>query len=113
MAAPAGGPARGEAGTPVQRPMGAGPEADEIDDDEDPPDEPAPQPVTPAEAARVARMSAQVLVIDGRPRYHLAGCVHLLGRDSEALPVSEAVKIGFTPCGLCEPDTVLLADAHH
>lgn len=80
-------------------------------DDEDPPDEPAPQRVAAADAARVARMSTEVLVIDGRPRYHVAGCVHLLGRPHEPLPVSEAVELGFSPCGLCEPDTALLAEA--
>ncbi len=84
---------------------------DEELDSEDPLDEPAAQIVAPADAARVARMSAQVLVIDGRPRYHQAGCVHLLGRESEALPVNEAVELGFTPCSLCEPDSALLADA--
>jgi len=83
---------------------------DELDD-EDPPDEPMAQRVTAADAARVARMSADVLVIDGRPRYHVAGCVHLLGRPFEPLPVSEAVELGFSPCGLCEPDSALLADA--
>ena len=84
---------------------------EEDTDDEDPPDEPAAQLTSPADAERVARMSAAVLVIDGRPRYHQAGCVHLLGRESEALPVSEAVELGFTPCSLCEPDSALLADA--
>jgi hypothetical protein len=77
----------------------------------DPADEPAAQIVPPADAAQVARMSAPVSVVDGRPRYHLRGCVHLLGRESEELPVSEAVELGFTPCSLCEPDTALLADA--
>jgi hypothetical protein len=85
--------------------------AAEVVDDDDPPDEPAPQYVSPADAARVARMTADVLVIDGRPRYHLTGCVHLLGRENEALPVGEAVELGFTPCGRCEPDSALLADA--
>ena len=80
-------------------------------DDDDPPDEPAAQLVTPADAARVARLSAEVLVIDGRPRYHQPGCVHLLGRESEPLPVSEAIELGFTPCSLCEPDSALLAEA--
>ena len=80
-------------------------------DDEDPPDEPVAQQVSPADSARVARLSTDVLVIDGRPRYHLAGCVHLLGRESEPLPVAEAIELGFTPCGLCEPDSALLAEA--
>jgi hypothetical protein len=85
-------------------------ETDEYDDD-DPPDEPPSQPVSPADAARVARMDSEVLVIDGRPRYHQSGCVHLLGRQSEPLPVSEAIELGFTPCGRCEPDSALLAQA--
>jgi hypothetical protein len=81
------------------------------DDEADPPDEPAPQQVSAADAARVGRMLNEVLVVDGRPRYHLAGCVHLLGRESESLPVGEAIELGFTPCSLCEPDSALLADA--
>jgi hypothetical protein len=80
-------------------------------DDEDPPDEPAPQLTSPADAARVARLPIEVLVVDGRPRYHLVGCVHLHGRDAEALAVSEAVELGFTPCSLCEPDSALIAEA--
>ena len=82
---------------------------DDDDFDEDPPDEPVAQQVSPGDQARVARMTNEVLVIDGRPRYHLPGCVHLLGRDSEPLPVHEAVELGFTPCGLCEPDSALIA----
>jgi hypothetical protein len=89
---------------------GAGGLAD-ADDDEELPDEPAAQYVSAADAARVAQMSTDVLVIDGRPRYHVAGCVHLLGRESEPLPVGEAVELGFTPCSLCEPDSALLAGA--
>jgi hypothetical protein len=77
----------------------------------EPADEPPMQQVSPADAARVSRMMTEVLVVDGRPRYHLSGCVHLLGRESEPLPVAEAVELGFTPCGLCEPDSALLADA--
>jgi hypothetical protein len=89
--------------------------ADDEDDDDDedfeddPADEPPAQRVAPAEAARVAQLDDDVLVIDGRPRYHLPGCVHLLGREHESLPVGEAVELGFSPCGLCEPDSTLLA----
>jgi hypothetical protein len=102
---------------PAQSRMGmppdAGPEEPDGEDfgDEDPPDEPAAQVVSPQDAARVAQMSTEVLVIDGRPRYHHPTCVHLLGRENEPLPVSEAVELGFTPCGLCEPDTAMLAEA--
>ncbi|MFK3982129.1 hypothetical protein ACI2K4_17340 [Micromonospora sp. NPDC050397] len=80
---------------------------------EDPyPDEPAEQRVAPADAARIARMVDDVLVVDGRPRYHLVDCPHLRDRETEPLPVGEAVELGFTPCAVCEPDTVLLADSH-
>jgi hypothetical protein len=101
-------PAQG--GVPQQHIPPSAP-AGQLDDDPDPPDEPAPQQVSPADAARVGRMLNEVLVVDGRPRYHLPGCVHLLGRESEPLPVSEAIELGFTPCSLCEPDSALLADA--
>ncbi|MGC5330934.1 hypothetical protein [Micromonospora sp. DT62] len=74
-------------------------------------DEPPAQDVTPGEAARVARLAAEVRVVDGRPRYHLADCAYLVGREHEPLPVAEAVDLGFTPCARCAPDTALLADA--
>jgi hypothetical protein len=74
----------------------------------EPPDEPPAQVLTTVAAARVARLVTEVAVIDGRPRYHLAGCLHLLGREVERLSVMEAVDLGFTPCGHCEPATELL-----
>lgn len=79
--------------------------------DEDPADEPAPQRTQPADAVRVSRMVAEVLVVDGRPRYHLADCVSLGGRTTEALPVAEAVELGFTPCSRCRPVDRLVAEA--
>lgn len=100
-----GPPAAAEA---AARPGQPGPA--EIDEG-DPPDEPAEQPVDAADAAAVAQLSNRVYVIDGRPRYHLGQCLHLLGRDRESLPVREAVELGFTPCAQCEPDRSLLATA--
>ncbi|MFS8478692.1 MAG: hypothetical protein FWJ93_06970 [Micromonosporaceae bacterium] len=101
----------GQASAPSQA-AGAGASGGqaEMDDEEDPPDEPPPQAVSPADAARVAQLSVEVLVVDGRPRYHLTDCAHLRGRPSEPLPVSEAVELGFTPCGRCKPNDALLAD---
>jgi hypothetical protein len=82
-------------------------------DEDDPDDEPLPQAVRPADAVRVARMDAEVLVVDGRPRYHLADCPHLVGRLTEPLPVAEAVELAFSPCGLCRPVDRLVAQAAH
>jgi hypothetical protein len=79
------------------------------DSGQDPLDEPAPQRLSPQQAARVAVMDADVVVVDGRPRYHLTGCLSLLGREVETLPVAEAVELGFTSCGQCTPATTLLA----
>jgi hypothetical protein len=80
-------------------------------DADDPDDEPLPQAVRPADAVQVARMNDEVMVVDGRPRYHIADCPHLAGRQTEPLPVSEAVELGFSPCGQCRPVDRLVARA--
>jgi hypothetical protein len=85
--------------------------ADPEPDPEDPEDEPRPQAVQPADAVRVARMQDDVVVVDGRPRYHMADCLTLSGRTVEALPVAEAVELGFSPCGRCRPVDRLVAAA--
>lgn len=81
--------------------LGGGAELD------DPVDEPPVQRRPSRVAALVARLDSEVLVVDGRPRYHMGGCRHLVGREVEPLPASEANELGFTPCALCEPDIVL------
>jgi hypothetical protein len=78
-------------------------------DDDDPADEPLPQVVQPADAVKVARLDAEVLVVDGRPRYHMADCSHLVGKLTEPIAVNEAIELGFSPCGLCRPVDRLVA----
>ncbi len=51
-----------------------------------------------------------VLVVPGRPRYHVDGCQYLSGRDVEVLDVLDAREEGFTPCGICTPDAVLAGE---
>ncbi|MFG2050098.1 hypothetical protein ACGFIW_22040 [Micromonospora sp. NPDC048935] len=101
--------------SPAARPVSPASVATSTDDDlshgASATDEPAEQLVTPAEAARVARLSDAVQVVDGHPRYHLDSCPHLVGRVPETLPVAEAAELGFTPCATCAPATALLADA--
>jgi hypothetical protein len=110
-AAPGNGTAG--AGAPSQRVDSGGPAGREAVLDQpapdDPADEPAPQRVSPADAAQLARTTIEVLVVDGRPRYHLAGCPHLTGRQTEPIPVAEAIDLGFTPCGRCRPVDRLVA----
>jgi hypothetical protein len=81
------------------------------DPSDDPPGEPAVEPATRAERERAAHLDAEVVVIDGHPRYHLGDCLHLKAREGvESLPVSEAEELGFSPCSACAPLRTLLSD---
>jgi hypothetical protein len=71
-------------------------------------DEPAEEVVTQRDADRISQVTTEVLVIDGRPRYHVEGCVQLLGLEPEWLPAPEAIELGFTPCAECRPASTLL-----
>jgi hypothetical protein len=85
------------------------PTFDEVEDVDDPADEPAAELVMSSEVSRLAELDTEVLVIDGRPRYHLRTCTHLADKPGQALPVSEAIELGFTPCSECAAATTLLA----
>jgi hypothetical protein len=73
-----------------------------------PADEPDEQAISEQDGLALAQLSTDVVVIDGRPRFHVDGCLHLLGFTTARLPVLEAVELGFTPCALCAPATALL-----
>ncbi|MGY1731295.1 hypothetical protein ACI798_07225 [Geodermatophilus sp. SYSU D01045] len=55
----------------------------------------------------VVDLTDEVLVVDEHPRYHLADCSWLAGRETIPLPVDEARTDGFTPCAVCGPDAHL------
>jgi hypothetical protein len=62
--------------------------------------------------ARSGATGADVLVISGRPRYHVGGCEFVEGNDdSEPLEINEARELGFTPCGECRPNETLARSA--
>lgn len=88
------------------------PAADHEDYYEDPEDEPTEEELPPAEVMQYVDAGQEVLVVDGRPRYHLDDCPHLRGRDPVGLPLSEAREAGFTPCSLCRPNSTLASRAH-
>jgi hypothetical protein len=69
----------------------------------DPPEE----DVEVTDLLTVVDLSDEVLVVDEHPRYHLAGCRWLGGRETIPLPVREARTDGFTPCAVCSPDAHL------
>ena len=50
-----------------------------------------------------------VLVVPGRPRYHVEGCRYLTGKETDEVDVLDAREDGFTACGVCKPDAVLEA----
>ena len=60
-------------------------------------------------AAEEPAVGGTVLVVEGRPRYHVDGCRYLTGKSAESVEVDEARDEGFTPCGVCKPDDALAA----
>ena len=61
------------------------------------------------ELARLGGIDARVVVVDDRPRFHRATCLHAADPDAEEIAVAEAVELGFTPCGACRPAATLLS----
>ena len=76
----------------------------ELDDQE-----PGEEATDAADLLIVNDLSVEVLVVDEHPRYHIATCTWLSGKETLPLPVSEARQLGFTPCARCGPDAVLAA----
>ncbi len=66
--------------------------------------EPGVEEVEVTDLLLVVDLTDEVLVVDEHPRYHLAGCRYLHGRETIPLPLDEARTDGFTPCGICTPD---------
>lgn len=87
---------------------GAGPALPPAGPDGEPPEE----PYVAAAATTVAGLDDEVLVVDERPRYHVAGCPFLPGHPVIPLPAREAVEYGFGPCGWCAPNRVLAERSH-
>lgn len=73
--------------------------------------EPTTEQSDPADAALVATLEDEVVVIDEQPRYHVPGCDALTSHEPIPLPAREAVELGFTPCGWCRPNHTL-AERH-
>ena len=69
--------------------------------------EPPVEEVEVTDLLLVVDLADEVLVVDEHPRYHVAGCAHLAGRETFPLPLDEARTDGFTPCGVCRPDATL------
>ncbi|WP_369794550.1 hypothetical protein [Kutzneria sp. 744] len=75
--------------------------------------EPAEEDTDAADALVVSELTDEVLVLDERPRYHLAACDWVGERPTIPLPVNEARQLGFTPCAVCAPDATLAAATRH
>ncbi|HVE75092.1 MAG TPA: hypothetical protein VNA30_08435 [Mycobacteriales bacterium] len=68
---------------------------------------PTEEPVATTET----QLTGSVLVVPGRPRYHVAGCRFLTGRSPDSVTVTAARQDGFSACAVCKPDAALQADA--
>jgi hypothetical protein len=89
---------------PAEEKVAEDPAVDRVADDE--PDEEA---TDATDLLVISDLADEVRVVDEHPRYHLAPCTWLSGRQTIPLPVSEARELGFTPCARCGPDAVLAA----
>jgi hypothetical protein len=67
----------------------------------------ADPPAAPEPDVEAAPVSGKVLVVAGRPRYHVGGCRYLTGKDADEVDVQSARDEGFTACGVCKPDAAL------
>ena len=65
----------------------------------------------PTASASSGSGEGKVLVVAGRPRYHVEGCRYLTGKDAESVDAADAREEGFTACGVCKPDESLAASA--
>lgn len=72
---------------------------------------PETRPVATEELVGAPAGGGEVLVVEGRPRYHVAGCRYLSGKDPKSIEVGQARADGFTACGVCKPDEALAATA--
>jgi hypothetical protein len=100
-AAPAGATAVGSGsatGSPTEEPP-AGRAEDRPD--------PEVEEVEVTDLLIIVDLKDEVLVVDEHPRYHVAECSWLAGRETIPLPLDEARTDGFTPCAVCSPDRTL------
>ena len=56
-------------------------------------------------------LTGKVLVVAGRPRYHVEGCRYLAGKEADSVELADARADGFTACGVCKPDEALAGAA--
>ncbi|QUQ71711.1 hypothetical protein [Kutzneria sp. CA-103260] len=101
-----GGPGESQATGDLDSPATGGVRIGTNRDDQQ---EPAEEDTDAADALVVSELTDEVLVLDERPRYHLAACGWLGERPVIPLPVNEARQLGFTPCAVCTPDATLAA----
>jgi hypothetical protein len=110
VAAAASAPA---ADRPAEAPVTAAPASPAADAVEPPPsaesqdDDPPVEEVEVTDLLLVVDLRDDVFVLDEHPRYHLAECPRLVGREAIPLPLDEARTDGFTPCGVCSPDRTM------
>ncbi len=72
---------------------------------------PVMRKATGTAATSAGSAAGTVLVVAGRPRYHVEGCRYLTGKEADRVDVSDAREEGFTACGVCKPDESLAAAA--
>ncbi|MGW4065451.1 hypothetical protein ACWEGE_44680 [Amycolatopsis sp. NPDC004747] len=101
---PAAGDLGDPADTPEPEPADASAETETTGDSE-----PGVEETPEEDAALLADLEDEVVVVDEHPRYHLRTCPWLGPRDTIPIGVGEARQLGFTPCDRCRPNATLVA----
>ena len=118
--APASPPAPAAAATPTPAPTSAPEPAPAVQSKPELAAQPTSTLVEPAPALAhdvdahevdIVPTAGVVLVVPGRPRYHVAGCRYLSGRQADEQDAQAARRDGFTACGVCRPDDLLVEEA--
>ena len=51
-------------------------------------------------------LNITVYVTEGNKDFHRSGCGLLYGRQISGIPLGQAYKEGYTPCGYCKPPQI-------
>ncbi|MFB9683622.1 hypothetical protein [Amycolatopsis plumensis] len=103
-------PASGDLGDPADTPEPEPEPEDASAEAETTPDsDPGVEDTPEEDAALLADLEDEVVVVDEHPRYHLRTCSWLGTRDTIPIGVGEARQLGFTPCDVCRPNAALAA----
>ena len=65
-------------------------------------DAPEPEPIRP-KAAAPTTVTEEVVGIPRSKRFHRPGCRYAAAKNGQNMTKTDALRVGYTPCGVCKP----------